>query len=147
TIQLELAERMRAEPRTADYSALSVWLQSQCRIKLLKRLPPQVFWPRPNVDSAVVRLFADPDAAEKIQDKECFHDFVRRVFHQRRKHLRSVVVGMYSKQLSKGDVDAVLQESQLKEGARAEELDVPTLVALSDRLQAAVAARNSSVQA
>ena len=61
TIQLELAERMAAEPGTADYSALSVWLQSQCRIEILRRLPPTVFWPRPKVDSAIVRIDCDAE--------------------------------------------------------------------------------------
>ncbi|HVW00419.1 MAG TPA: ribosomal RNA small subunit methyltransferase A, partial [Planctomycetaceae bacterium] len=50
----------------------------------------------------------------------------------RRKHLRSVLVGMYRKQLEKTDVDTVLGPFDLKESVRAEELDVPTLVALSN---------------
>jgi 16S rRNA (adenine1518-N6/adenine1519-N6)-dimethyltransferase len=132
TIQWELAERMRARARSSDYGALSVWLQSQCRVKTLKKLGPTVFWPRPKVDSAIVRLLPDPKLQQQIVDREFFHDFVRRVFLHRRKHLRSVLVGMYRKQLEKPDVDAVLEPFALKETVRAEELDVPTHVQLSN---------------
>lgn len=135
TIQWELAERMRAQPRSSDYGALSVWLQSQCRVKTLKKLGPTVFWPRPKVDSAIVRLQPDP-RPHQIVDREFFHDFVRRVFLHRRKHLRSVLVGMYRKQLEKSDVDAVLEPFDLKDAVRAEELDVPMHVALSNAFRA-----------
>ena len=55
TIQLELAERIRAKPGSEHYSALSVWIQSQCHVNILRKLPPTVFWPRPGVDSASPR--------------------------------------------------------------------------------------------
>jgi len=139
TIQWELAQRMRARPGTSNYGALSVWLQSQCRVKVLKKLPPTVFWPRPKVDSAIVRILPDPKARRRLEDREFFHDFVRRLFHQRRKHLRSVLTGMYRKQLSKTQLDAVLQPFSLREGARAEELDIPQLVSLASAIQSAVA--------
>ena len=53
TIQYELAERMAAAPGSSQYSALSVWLQAQTKVTLLKKLGPNVFWPRPQVDSAI----------------------------------------------------------------------------------------------
>jgi 16S rRNA (adenine1518-N6/adenine1519-N6)-dimethyltransferase len=68
-------------------------------LKILKRLPPHVFWPRPKVNSAIVRLV--PDAARRvlIRDREFLHDFCARVFHQRRKLIRGVLVGMYRQQV------------------------------------------------
>ena len=134
TIQLELAQRMAARPGTADYSALSVWLQAQCRIKILKSLGPTVFWPRPKVHSAIVKILPDPAARASIADRPFFLDFARRLFHHRRKFLRSVLVGMYRHELEKSQVDGVLRESGLNEQARAEALDPPTLVALANRV-------------
>jgi len=49
TIQKELADRLAASPGTKDYGALSVWVESQCRVETLRTLPPTVFWPRPKV--------------------------------------------------------------------------------------------------
>lgn len=138
TIQLELAERMIAKPGRSKYGALSVWLQSQCRVKLIKRMPPSVFWPRPQVDSAVVKITPDAEKCSQIIDREFFHDTVRRLFHQRRKHVRSVLCGMFRKQLSKPQVDEVLAEEGVDQVARAEELEVSQLVTLSNRLKNAI---------
>ena len=138
TIQLELAERMIAKPGQSKYGALSVWLQAQCRVKLIKRMPPSVFWPRPQVDSAVVKLSPSADKRSHIIDREFFHDTIRRLFQHRRKHARGVLCGMFRKQLSKAEVDEVLAEEDLGEGTRAEELEVPRLVALSNRLKNAI---------
>ncbi len=138
TIQLELAERMIAKPGNSKYGALSVWLQAQCRVKLIKRMPPSVFWPRPKVDSAVVKLTPSVDKASHIIDRDFFHDTVRRLFHHRRKHARGVLCGMFRKQLTKAQVDEVLAEENIGEGGRAEELEVPQLVSLSNRLKNAI---------
>jgi 16S rRNA (adenine1518-N6/adenine1519-N6)-dimethyltransferase len=144
TIQLELGLRMTAEPRSSEYGSLAVWLQSQCYVKLLKKLPPTVFWPRPKVHSAVVRLFPNKQGRGAIHDRVFFQDFLRRLFSQRRKLLRSVLAGMYRKALSKADVDALLAAAGLSETARAEELEVATLVELSNRFRAVVGAEGST---
>lgn len=140
TIQYELGDRMRAKPGTGDYSALSVWLQSQCAVKIMKKLGPTVFWPRPGVDSAVVRLTVEPERRAEIVDRDFFHEFIRRLFTQRRKHLRSVLVGMYRKELDRALIDSALEPFQFKEGVRAEELDVATLVKVANALRQIVPA-------
>ena len=134
TIQWELAERMTAGPGTRDYGALSAWLQSQCHVKTLRKLPPTVFWPRPKVQSAIVRLVPDPVGKRRIIDRMFFLDFLRRGFHQRRKHFRGVLAGMYRKQISKADVDSAMAETGLPEKVRAEQIEVAGLVELANRL-------------
>ncbi|MEQ9411689.1 MAG: 16S rRNA (adenine(1518)-N(6)/adenine(1519)-N(6))-dimethyltransferase RsmA [Fuerstiella sp.] len=133
TIQLELGEKMIAEPGTSGYGALSVWLQSQCSVRIIRRLGPKVFWPRPKVNSAIVSIWRHDGRGGRILDRAFFLDFLRRLFHHRRKLLRRVLVGMYSKQLSKSDVDTLLEAQGLDAEARAETLDVPTLVKLGNR--------------
>ena len=139
TIQLELAQRMAAPPTAgSNFGALSVWLQSQCQIKLLKKLGPQVFWPRPNVDSAILSIRPDRERRALITDRAFFHELVRGVFTQRRKHLR-VVLGSYFKgQLDREVIDGVLAELGLKPDVRAETLEVETFVSLSNRLHDAL---------
>jgi len=140
TIQLELGEKMIAERGMSGYGALSVWLQSQCSVRILRRLGPKVFWPRPKVNSAIVSIWRHDGRGDRIVDKAFFLDFLRRLFHQRRKLLRRVLVGMYSKQLTKVEVDELLEELGHPLETRAEELDVPTLVKLGNRFCQAVAA-------
>ena len=135
TIQWELAQRMTARAGNSHYGALSAWLQAQCDVRILKKLGPTVFWPRPKVDSAIVRLFPNTTGWKRIGDRRFFQDFVRRLFHQRRKLLRSVVVGMYRKQLSKPEVDEILNRLEIGPEARAEELEVSSLVKLANQLQ------------
>jgi 16S rRNA (adenine1518-N6/adenine1519-N6)-dimethyltransferase len=135
TIQWELAERIRAKPDSEHYGSLSVWLQSQCHVKVLKKLGPTVFWPRPQVDSAIVQLLPDHERRERIGDRTFFHDFVRRLFQQRRKFLRSVLVAMYRNQLNKGEIDERLAAFAFKDGIRADELDTDTLVKLARSLR------------
>lgn len=134
TIQLELAQRMVAGPGRSNYGALSVWLQSQCHVKLLKRLGPQVFWPRPQVNSAIVRLSPAPNKCGPIADRKFLQDFLRRLFVQRRKLMRGVIAGMYRKEISKERVDALLAEMDLGGNTRAETLPPYVLVQLGNRL-------------
>ncbi|MCR9198481.1 MAG: 16S rRNA (adenine(1518)-N(6)/adenine(1519)-N(6))-dimethyltransferase RsmA [Planctomycetaceae bacterium] len=146
TIQLELGERMIAEPGQSSYGALSVWLQSQTSVKIIRRLGPKVFWPRPKVNSAIVSLWRHDGRGDRIVDKPFFLDFLRRLFHHRRKLLRRVLVGMYSKQLSKTEVDELLAAEGHDQDTRAEALDVPTLIKLANRFQAALSSPNSEPQ-
>src|SRR4051812_22598054 len=60
TIQLELAERMRAEPEQEAYGALSILVQALADCTIVRTLPPSVFWPRPKVDSAIVSITPRP---------------------------------------------------------------------------------------
>lgn len=139
TIQRELAERMTAGPKTADYSALSVWLQSQCRLEILRRLPPAVFWPRPKVDSAILQIDRDPERQARIVDRADFHEFLRDIFTQRRKHLIGVV-GKLS-HMDRSDLESLHRELELSLTVRAEEMTVEPLVHYHNRLRA----RTSSV--
>src|SRR4029078_4507406 len=66
TIQKELAERIIAPPSTKDYSALSVWIQSQCTAEIVRLMPPSVFWPEPKGTSAILRSTIDPARREAI---------------------------------------------------------------------------------
>ncbi|MBD3673098.1 MAG: ribosomal RNA small subunit methyltransferase A [Planctomycetaceae bacterium] len=144
TIQWELATRMASRHGGGtNYSALSVWLQSQCDIEILRKLKPTVFWPRPKVDSAIVRLIPNPEKAALIEDREFFHDFVRRLFHHRRKLMRSVLVTMYRKQLAKSEVDRILAEEGFEPNSRAEAQPVERLVELSNRFLKEVTSRET----
>ena len=137
TIQKELADRMAAQPCTKDYGALSVWIQSLCRIELVRDLPPKVFWPRPNVQSAIIRLDAVPQWREKFVDLGHFHKTVRSLFFHRRKFLRSVVISAMKGTLDKSQVDEVLSGLGHSDNARAEELSVQEIQALAEALRLA----------
>ena len=132
TIQKELADRIMAVPSTKDYSSLSIWMQSLCKIELVRILPPSVFWPRPKVDSAIIYVEPQPEWRTKFKDLEFYHTFVRSLFFHRRKFLRSVVISAFKGQLEKPDVDEVLSQMELGPNARAEELPVERIQELGE---------------
>jgi 16S rRNA (adenine1518-N6/adenine1519-N6)-dimethyltransferase len=137
TIQKELADRMTAAPSTKDYSALSVWIQSQCEVETVRVLPPSVFWPMPNVTSAIIRIKIDPERRAAIPDLVYFHQLVKALFFHRRKFLRANVRPAMKEHLSDAQVDAILAEMNFKADTRTEQLDVATLLAFSEKLRAA----------
>jgi 16S rRNA (adenine1518-N6/adenine1519-N6)-dimethyltransferase len=137
TIQKELADRIIAEPGTKDYGALSVWIQSVCKAEIVRILSPKVFWPRPKVHSAILRLESLPNAREKFADLKHFHQTVRALFLHRRKFLRSVVASAMKQSLSKTQVDEVLQTLGYDETSRAEQLSVEQIQTLAEALRLA----------
>jgi len=138
TIQKELADRIVARPSTKDYGALSIWMQSQCEVQLVRVMPPSVFWPRPKVTSAIVQIVVRPDWREQIPDLAFFHSCVRAMFFHRRKFLRSVIYSAYKERLAKSDVDEIMAALGFGETTRAEELDVPTMLKLCEAIRAKV---------
>jgi len=135
TIQKELAERMVAVPSTKDYSALSIWMQALCDIQIVRVLPPQVFWPKPKVHSAIVHIVPSPEKRERIPDLTFFHDFVRSLFLHRRKFLRGVLIVMLKDRVDKPIIDELLAAFQFPEDVRAEQLDVEMIMALSEAVR------------
>ena len=131
TVQYEMAERMAAQPGTEHYSGLAVWLQAQTDVRILKKLGPTVFWPRPKVDSAVVQVDRVPERQATIGDRAAFQDFVRTLFTQRRKSLRTVLAGMYKNRLDRPALDKILGDLGIEEGIRAERLPPATLARLA----------------
>jgi 16S rRNA (adenine1518-N6/adenine1519-N6)-dimethyltransferase len=137
TIQKELADRITAQPSTKDYSALSVWIQSQCNAEIVRVLPPSVFWPAPKVTSAILRIVIDPERRAAIGNLEYFHQIIRALFLHRRKFLRANVLAAMKRHLSKEQVDALLSEMGFAHDTRSEQLDVPTLIRLAEKIRAA----------
>ena len=132
TIQKELADRITAKPGSKDYGSLSVWVQSMADPELVRIMPPHVFWPRPKVDSAILKIVHRPEKAASIPDIDFFYAFVRAMFFHRRKYMRSVAVAAFKGQLSKPQVDEVLAAAGLKEDSRTEQLAVAELQTLAE---------------
>jgi 16S rRNA (adenine1518-N6/adenine1519-N6)-dimethyltransferase len=124
TVQWEIAERLLAAPGTKAYGALSVLVQSLADVELVRRLSPKVFWPRPLVDSAIVRIRPNAAKRDHVGDPARFRAFLRDLYVHRRKNLRGALASLPKRDLSKSDVDARLAELGLDGSLRAEVLDV-----------------------
>jgi 16S rRNA (adenine1518-N6/adenine1519-N6)-dimethyltransferase len=124
TVQWEIAERLMAQPGVKDYAALAVFVQSVADVELVRKLPPSVFWPRPQVASAIVCI--RPNAAKRahVGDVPAFREFLRDLYVHRRKNLRGALSGWPSGRRDKAEVDRLLAELGLDGTTRAEELDL-----------------------
>ncbi len=124
TIQREVADRLTAHPGTKDFGPLAVISQSLCTIQKVAIAPPECFWPRPDVTSAmiVLRRLAVP----LTDNPKSLSDFCRIIFAQRRKQLGSL--------LGKGVDWAAVGKSPGCEGivptVRAEQLSSQQIIAL-----------------
>jgi 16S rRNA (adenine1518-N6/adenine1519-N6)-dimethyltransferase len=126
-IQLEVAERLTARPGGREYGYLSVATQFYARPSLELRLPPGAFRPPPEVDSALVTLRFPGEAANlQVRDSEDFLEFVKTCFAQKRKQLSNNLRRLAAPER----VRQILQELELREDARAEQLTVPEFAAL-----------------
>ncbi len=135
TIQKEVGDRIVARPRTKDYGALAVWMQAQCDCRIVRIMPPSVFWPRPKVDSAIVQCVYNEKKRAKIPNLRFFHEFVRALFFHRRKFIRSVLCSAFKGRVEKETVDRILAEMNLEGEIRAETLEVKTILALSEKFR------------
>lgn len=128
TVQWEIAERLMAQPGTSDYGALAVLVQSLADVSLIRKLPPAVFWPRPLVDSAIVRIVPNPEKRNHVIDfvgeVSKFRIFLRDLYTHRRKNLRGALVGWPSGRRDKAEVDRLLQDLEISASSRAEDLDI-----------------------
>jgi len=91
TVQKEVADRMTAQPNSDDYGSLSILMAATGSARIFRKLPPTVFWPRPQVDSAMVAFTRDPQKVSQIHDMEIFHQVIALFMSHRRKMLKACV--------------------------------------------------------
>jgi 16S rRNA (adenine1518-N6/adenine1519-N6)-dimethyltransferase len=123
TVQWEIAERLLAAPGTKDYGALAVLVQSLADVELVRKLPPAVFWPRPQVESAIVKVTPDAAKRARVGDVKRFRAFLRDLYAHRRKNLRGALFGMVGRTWDKAEVDRRLAALDIDGCVRAETLD------------------------
>jgi 16S rRNA (adenine1518-N6/adenine1519-N6)-dimethyltransferase len=86
--QREFAERLASGPGSKDYSRLSVNAYVRARVELLDKVPRTAFYPRPKVDSSIVRMVPREPPFDVV-DWDIFHKVVNAAFGQRRKKIRN----------------------------------------------------------
>jgi 16S rRNA (adenine1518-N6/adenine1519-N6)-dimethyltransferase len=90
-LQLEVVDRMAAQPGSPDYGRLSVMMQYHCKVEKLFTVPPGAFNPRPQVESAIVKLTPWRPLPHPARNPHTLARVVRTAFSQRRKTLRNTL--------------------------------------------------------
>ncbi|HEV7400934.1 MAG TPA: 16S rRNA (adenine(1518)-N(6)/adenine(1519)-N(6))-dimethyltransferase RsmA [Solirubrobacterales bacterium] len=127
-VQREIADRLRAAPGSRTYGSPSVIAQLACEVKLVRKVDPAVFRPRPRVDSAILGLRRTGPGADPAT-----HELVRAAFAHRRKSLARSLEHVRPGSLA--PARAALEELGLAADARAESLSPDDFAALSAKLR------------
>ncbi len=125
-LQKEMAMRLSAAPRTHDYGALTLRVQLHNRVNYLRSVPATVFFPRPDVDSAVVSLGPRDPLELPEHDRELLSKLIRVGFAQRRKQLRKLLREYAD------DWDTIAPSLNIHVNARAEELSLLQWIGLAN---------------
>lgn len=130
-VQEEVALRFAAKENTADYGAITAALAQRGTVEILRKVPRSMFMPRPNVDSAVVKIdFTKGGFA--VKSKKAFKETVRCAFLSRRKTLENNLVNAF--RLNRERAKSILSQAEIESGARGETLSPRTVGKLSDIL-------------
>ena len=125
-LQLEVVNRMTAEPSTKSYGRLSIMTQLYCQAEKLFEVPPEAFNPRPKVQSAIVRL--EPRHRIAQVDTGVIEPMLIQAFSSRRKTIRNALKGLIS--------ESELESLGLSPTLRPENLSVEDYIACSNLISA-----------
>ncbi|MGI6566078.1 MAG: 16S rRNA (adenine(1518)-N(6)/adenine(1519)-N(6))-dimethyltransferase RsmA [Firmicutes bacterium] len=134
-VQREVGERFTAQPGTKTYGTLTVLAGYYSEVEICHIVPPTVFMPPPDVESAVVKFTLRPYELEAV-DPELLWTTVKAAFSQRRKTLANSLASSLKPSLSKAAVNDILQACGISPEQRAETLTVADFVILSNHLAA-----------
>lgn len=131
-IQKEVAERLGAEPGNKDYGAITLSINYYSDANIVMNVPSSCFMPKPNVDSAVIRMDIYDKPPVKTKDETKMFKIIKAAFSQRRKTLVNSVSG--STDIAKETILKSLNEMGLSESVRGEALSLEQFAKLSDKI-------------
>lgn len=126
-VQAEVGERITAKVGDSHYGSFSVYAGYHLETSYLFTVPPEVFRPRPKVDSAVIRLVPRKDTPVAVDDEDKFFRFVQTSFMHRRKTMRNNLKGIWQ---GAGPVEDIIVKAGINPTARPEEVSLEKFAAL-----------------
>ena len=146
-LQHEVARRITAPPGNRTYGPLSIFAQLYTSPKILMRVPPQAFYPRPKIESALVGfdILERPRAA--IEDEGFFQEVVRASFAQRRKTILNSLKNSPLALGSREEIEEALGAVEINPRRRAETLDLAEFQHLAEVLKRLKEERNPPIAA
>ncbi len=130
-LQTEVAERIAAGPGGKNYGAISIAAGLAAATSIERGVGPKCFWPRPNVESSVIRMAFRPPADRMAVPWRALREVTNAVFGSRRKILRNALKGLFPD----GGVDGALEELGLDGECRGETLSPPEFRRIAERLE------------
>jgi 16S rRNA (adenine1518-N6/adenine1519-N6)-dimethyltransferase len=123
TVQKEVANRMTAAPASSNYGVLSILLTATGNVKTIRKLKPTVFWPQPQVDSAMVSFVRNDAKSGRITNMELFSEILHQFMGHRRKTLLSCSKLAHSKLAEIADWPQIFEQCSINPKQRPDTLD------------------------
>ena len=133
-VQKEVADRMQTGPGSKDYGALSLAVQYYAEAKVMLNVSATCFMPRPNVDSAVVKLTRHQESPVEVKDESLMFRIIRASFNQRRKTLVNGLKNSSELDFSKEEITEAIKSIGKEENIRGEKLTLDEFAKLSNAL-------------
>lgn len=130
-VQEEVARRFTAEAGTPDYGSVTAAIALKGEARIMRKVPRTMFMPRPNVDSAIVRIDFEKDRIP-VSSEVAYRAVVRCAFAGRRKTLENNMMGAF--RLSREQARALLSEAGIADMVRGETLTPQAFARLADVL-------------
>ena len=134
-VQKEVADRMKAEPGTKDYGALSLAVQYYAKPYIAAFVPPNCFMPRPNVGSAVIRLDCLARVPVEVHNEKLMFRMIRASFNQRRKTLQNGIANSAELSFTKEQAARAIEQAGFDVRIRGEKLGLEEFARLADELE------------
>lgn len=131
-MQKEVADRIKAEPKTKARGALSVAVQYYCKVCKVADVPKDVFVPAPKVDSTVLRLDVRKEKPVELKDDKLFFKAVKCGFGQRRKTLLNSLSS--GSGFEKEQVKQILEMAEIEPSRRAETLTIDEFAKIANAM-------------
>ena len=133
-VQKEVAARMKSGPGSKDYGALSLAVQYYAEPYIVANVPCNCFMPRPNVDSAVIRLTRYEEPPVQVEDEKMLFKIIRASFNQRRKTLQNGLNNSSELNFTKDQIAAAIAAAGFSPSVRGEALTLEQFARLTDIL-------------
>ena len=134
-VQKEVADRMKAEPGTKEYGALSLAVQYYAKPYIAAFVPPNCFMPRPNVGSAVIRLDCLSRVPVEVHNEKLMFRLIRASFNQRRKTLQNGIANSAELSFTKEQAARAIEQAGFDVRIRGEKLGLEEFARLADELE------------
>jgi 16S rRNA (adenine1518-N6/adenine1519-N6)-dimethyltransferase len=133
-IQKEVADRIKAEPGSKEYGALSLAVSYYAHAYVAANVPPNCFMPRPNVGSAVIYLTPHEKPPYEVENESLLFSLIRASFNQRRKTLVNGIYNYEGLSFSKEEIIGVLDTLGISGDVRGEALSLAQFISISNLL-------------
>lgn len=131
-VQKEVADRMQTGPGSKDYGALSLAVQFYATAKVILNVSATCFMPRPNVDSAVIKLTRHKEPTVNVADEKLMFKIIRASFNQRRKTLVNGLKNSPELSFSKEQIVKAIEKIGKPETIRGEALTLEEFAELAN---------------